>query len=548
MGGCRCTYGTCTVRSDGKTHMFHYPVFDKVRCHQWLLNANRPEFLNLKVSQLKNRVVCQHHFKDEHFMNYKKEKLTFEAIPTEDGPYCDKSQNKGNDGQQVPKIDKIVVDDIENEYLSKSDKKAIVSVKYADFLMNNDLSDLSFLMQNDKSSISSRSKTIEDYPDINIHNIKIQGIQEPKYINTRYSATDKSNSNIIHSADPKLNSANNSVLCYNQTTPDTSKKNQTPPVLIVSPFCNATDEKLIKVELPSNFDNSLYKQLNKNNNATVSNEKQINGDKKKSKIRIISEKRISEPITIPDNWDPIRASIKYNLIDGNPEPHIEVGSKEGRRSDKNMILQKVVDDINIEETPKKSNEKDIQNLQILTSPNMSLLKNKISPERIAAIEKKRKFNMKLRDIIESCLDNNIDDSDKVLREIKCPKSLKNQAKQNEVYKVKPYQDKKPDMSNIQEYTIANLDNRIKRMEETLLRKIEQNSNMITELKSSVTSKTKSTSTQIPINEESHKRRLYHEISKYLSPDANNIIYEELFINKYAHKEPKSPPSKRYKFR
>lgn len=71
MGGCRCTYRNCTMKSDGKTHMFHYPVFEKVRCHQWLVNAQRLEFLDLKVSQLKNRVVCQHHFKDENFMNYK---------------------------------------------------------------------------------------------------------------------------------------------------------------------------------------------------------------------------------------------------------------------------------------------------------------------------------------------------------------------------------------------------------------------------------------------------------------------------------------------
>lgn len=51
--------------------MFHYPVFDKVRCHQWLTNAQRLDFLNLKVSQLKNRVVCQHHFEDYWFMNFK---------------------------------------------------------------------------------------------------------------------------------------------------------------------------------------------------------------------------------------------------------------------------------------------------------------------------------------------------------------------------------------------------------------------------------------------------------------------------------------------
>lgn len=71
MGGWRCSYRNCSMKYDGKTHMFHYPVFDKVRCHQWLVNTGRLDFLNLKVSQLKNRVICQHHFNKEYFMNFK---------------------------------------------------------------------------------------------------------------------------------------------------------------------------------------------------------------------------------------------------------------------------------------------------------------------------------------------------------------------------------------------------------------------------------------------------------------------------------------------
>lgn len=71
MGGCRCSYRNCTVRSDGKTHLFHYPVFDKLRCHQWILNARNYDSLNLTVSQLRNKVICQHHFQDVMFMNFK---------------------------------------------------------------------------------------------------------------------------------------------------------------------------------------------------------------------------------------------------------------------------------------------------------------------------------------------------------------------------------------------------------------------------------------------------------------------------------------------
>lgn len=71
MGGCRCSYRDCKVKSDGKTHLFHYPVFERVRCQKWLKNANKLDLLELTLGQLKNRVVCQHHFKDSMFMNAK---------------------------------------------------------------------------------------------------------------------------------------------------------------------------------------------------------------------------------------------------------------------------------------------------------------------------------------------------------------------------------------------------------------------------------------------------------------------------------------------
>lgn len=69
MGGARCSYRNCTQKSDQVTHMFHFPVFDKVRCHQWITNAQKQDYFNLKLSQLKNRVICQHHFTDDCFMN-----------------------------------------------------------------------------------------------------------------------------------------------------------------------------------------------------------------------------------------------------------------------------------------------------------------------------------------------------------------------------------------------------------------------------------------------------------------------------------------------
>ncbi|VVC86621.1 unnamed protein product, partial [Leptidea sinapis] len=155
MGGCRCTYRSCGLKSDGVTHMFHYPVFDKIRCHQWLVNAQRFDFLNLKVSQLKNRVVCEHHFRDDCFMNYMKDKLKCDAVPTEDGPYC-KSEKvaKKEEAEEFP----LVSEEIENDYLVRTEKRANYSVKYLDFLTSCDLSFLNTFNDNHNNTIMIQKK------------------------------------------------------------------------------------------------------------------------------------------------------------------------------------------------------------------------------------------------------------------------------------------------------------------------------------------------------------------------------------------------------
>lgn len=84
MGGCRCTFRSCTnsTSSTPKMHFFHYPIRDPERLQQWLTFANNPDFLTLQTSQLKNRVVCQEHFREDCFMNYLHDKLTKRAVPT----------------------------------------------------------------------------------------------------------------------------------------------------------------------------------------------------------------------------------------------------------------------------------------------------------------------------------------------------------------------------------------------------------------------------------------------------------------------------------
>lgn len=84
MGGCRCTFRSCTnntIKSPGK-HFFHYPYKDNERCKRWALNADKVNFLELPWTQLRNKTVCEDHFMDSCFMNYKKERLVKTAVPT----------------------------------------------------------------------------------------------------------------------------------------------------------------------------------------------------------------------------------------------------------------------------------------------------------------------------------------------------------------------------------------------------------------------------------------------------------------------------------
>ncbi|XP_055911196.1 uncharacterized protein LOC129945455 [Eupeodes corollae] len=86
MGGCKCTFRTCKVstRKFPQMSFFHYPITKKERLEKWTQYANYTMLNSLATSQARNRSVCGLHFKDECFMNYKKNRLTPTAIPTLD--------------------------------------------------------------------------------------------------------------------------------------------------------------------------------------------------------------------------------------------------------------------------------------------------------------------------------------------------------------------------------------------------------------------------------------------------------------------------------
>uniref|UniRef100_A0A1L8DD04 THAP-type domain-containing protein n=1 Tax=Nyssomyia neivai TaxID=330878 RepID=A0A1L8DD04_9DIPT len=84
MGGCRCTFQTCENNSANSpnVHFFHFPAKKKELCKMWAKFANRLEFLDLPLDKLKNKVVCQTHFRNECFMNYLQNSLVKTAYPT----------------------------------------------------------------------------------------------------------------------------------------------------------------------------------------------------------------------------------------------------------------------------------------------------------------------------------------------------------------------------------------------------------------------------------------------------------------------------------
>lgn len=84
MGGCRCTFRDCenSTQNNPSMHFFHFPFRDVPRCEKWATYSNNIAFLQLPISQLRNKVVCETHFKEPCFMNIKHERLTKFAFPT----------------------------------------------------------------------------------------------------------------------------------------------------------------------------------------------------------------------------------------------------------------------------------------------------------------------------------------------------------------------------------------------------------------------------------------------------------------------------------
>lgn len=581
---------------------------------------------------------------------FQKDKLTFDAVPTEDGPFCDSSQLHDNKTEQEEsKVFSISLDDIENEYLTIVDKKANFSVKYGDFLTNCDLMDMDSLNQiNEKNQTAIKGlcelaanpmvpKVPKDrIPSKRPPKIPLKRLQPLKRKHRQENTTQKDTilqGNVTINQDNTVDISN--LIEISQTAEDQNSLNLVlnvshVPIEFESRKSNekfqenkdqaidlkALDESRLLNKQPFEvevldeskeqpFDVKVFdepklfndqsldvnvldepKLLNKQSfDVAVLGEPKPsnnNADKRsiqeRKKIRIISEKKISEPVSLIGKLEPVSPSRlltfpnKRRFINPNPLTEIsdvpinnsnsETSLIASNMSKHNIILeQPEIKPINIVSStrdnvsPQDMNDaiNIIQNESLVNNnnssthkvrsyettktlnkilPKTSLLKNKIPPERVAAIAEKRKFNMKLRDIIEDCLDKLDEPSKsdfenrKVLHKTKIMQSKKQQ--------VGSYLAKDPELPGVQDYTIAFLEARMKKMEVNLLNKIGENSQRIMELRESVapSCRKRTVHTQTSLSEDVHKRQLYHELSKYLSQEANSLIYEELFINKY----------------
>ncbi|XP_073956342.1 uncharacterized protein isoform X2 [Choristoneura fumiferana] len=489
MGGCRCTYRNCTVRSDGKTHFFHYPVFDKVRCHQWLTNAGRYEFLNLK-----------------------KDKLKLQAVPTEDGPFCDSSKfNDSGMPKETQGVYPLVYEDIENdEYIP--DRKANYNIKYAHFLTNSE--ETSLLNDVCKMEVEDKKKLTE---------IKIA--TEP--------ITITSNSKQVLQ---KLRINSNNIIEPNKATENGMFTHE----IIVEPCPPA--------------------QTIANEIATVKPIPQP-VQRRNNKIKIISEKKITEPekqIPVPlsnASFEIVSPSMVLNVNKLKPKNQSNIVPLQCN-TENETNLPEIISNMDPRKFEMKVDLEEVEPPSLLKVPvenNINkpisepvqpvVTQKKLSAERLAAINAKRKFNMKLKDIIEAGLNQlDIEDSSK-----KKTRSI-SRKKQPENETVASSLSKDLSLPNNCDYIISYLESRMNRMENLLMSKIDQNTQKIMALKRTFEPQTEDPPTssfsikRTKLQHEAHKRHLYKEIKKYLTPDTNSIVYEELFINKFkpnANPEPDS---------
>lgn len=449
-------------------------------------------------------------------IDFQKDKLKLQAVPTEDGPFCDSS--KFNDSE-MPKetlgVYPLAYEDIENdEYIS--DRKANYNIKYAHFLTN--CEETSVLNDVCKMEDEDRKKII----DISIATQPITITGNSKHVLQKL----RINSNNI--VEPNKDNQN-SMFTHE---------------IIVEPCPPA---QTITNEIASA--KPIIRPVQKRNN----------------KIKIISEKKITEPekqIPVPVStaaFETVSPSMIINVNKSKPKSQSDIVPL--TCNTENVInLPEIISTIEPRNFEVKVDSEDVQPTSLINVPEENQIvkpisepaypvvnHKKLSAERHAAINAKRKFNMKLKDIIEAGLNHIEDSSKQKTRNIPKKKQLENETVASSL-------SKDLSLSSSSDYIISYLESRMNRMESLLMSKIDQNTQKIMALKNTLepqsedpppTSSNSIKSTKL--QDEAHKRYLYKEIKKYLKPDTNSIVYEELFIDKFkpnVNSEPESLKKRR----
>lgn len=439
-------------------------------------------------------------------------------MPSEDGPYCDTSKLIENP-HDFSKLYPIVVEDIENDVCPLDNKKANFSLKYSDFLTNSETPESSFLKtEDDKLKITQCT----DLADINF--ILGNNLDE--------KLSNISISQVLDNVDlfnDKLTAIKSNTRNFQQAY----------PVLIVPPFSQITNSGTIK----NNEHPEIIMCSTNNNVKNISNTSKI-----RPKVRIISEKKITEPVSLKGHFKSISPSIVVN-------PGL---NQDVQQTNDVTMMQMVPDNVSLNQTkPVNLIEIDVnmhepiilqnqtplpeQPTQNITPQNntlnenstksvensKSLLKKKTPSKRIAAIQEKRNFNKKLKKDQQS---QSVQMEESKSVEVK---QIENEKSQEKV------QTPKMDTAQNGDY-LSRLEARMSRMENLLLNKIDQNSQKIIDLKQTFrtsTQKNKNISTQTNENDAVYKKYLFREISEYLSSETKNLLYEELFINEQFAQKP-----------
>lgn len=491
-------------------------------------------------------------------MNDKKEKLKLKAVPTLDGPFCDLSKFKETEmPQNMLGLYPLACEVVENDDLFL-DRKSNYNLLYADFLTNDAISDYNMI------DVDNKNWT-------NIENV-----------------TPSTNNNITEVYTHKTRYADNSKINQiNMPEKDVAKE-----IIVEVPLLTDQQTNVIvtKQEFPTQNEAPPLLAFSKNN----------------SKVRIISEKKITEPekkISVPisaasfevvkpsmilsinknksknkENNTTVPQSIQVkedqtilNNVDKNVNNVVDEiimsfnNEKEEAIVQRNMPTSCKRDESNLPEILNTSDPSKFEIKVNLIEPNplekakspqkrdsnkLHCIKNKMSPERVAAINEKRKFNMKLKDIIAEEL-SRLEEHGTAYKDSLVPKKTLNNDKVK-CERVRTSLSKDPCLPNEHAYLVHYLEARMEKMENLLLNKIDQNTKKIMDLKRTLETKEDNqplpakSSTKSDLSDEAHKKQLYKEISKYLTPNCNSLLYEELFINKYDINEAKaaSAPAKR----